>query len=142
MFFPFLFLSFLSLSLHVSVSLSPFLPLTCFCLSLTLSLCLYLYVHLSFSLFINIGIFNIGEFPEKSPIANINSSPINCLVRYITILYETLSDSKTLFLHINSLPYFASIVSWYYLFLSLCLSVCLAINYCLSLSLLWAWNCH
>ena len=28
------------------------------------------------------GDFNIGEFSEKSPIANINSSPINRLVRY------------------------------------------------------------
>ena len=32
---------------------------------------------------INIGDFNIGEFSEKSPIANINSSPINRLVRYL-----------------------------------------------------------
>ena len=31
---------------------------------------------------INVGGFNIGEFSEKSPIANINSSPINRLVRY------------------------------------------------------------
>ena len=30
----------------------------------------------------NFGDFNIGEFSEKSPIANINSSPINRLVRY------------------------------------------------------------
>ena len=30
---------------------------------------------------INVGGFNIGEFSEKSPIANINSSPINRLVR-------------------------------------------------------------
>ena len=31
---------------------------------------------------INIGYFNIGEFTEKLPIANINFSPINRLVRY------------------------------------------------------------
>ena len=29
-----------------------------------------------------IGDFNIGEFSEKLPIANINSSPINRLVQY------------------------------------------------------------
>ena len=34
---------------------------------------------------INVGGFNIGEFSEKSPIANINSSPINRLVRYYKI---------------------------------------------------------
>ena len=30
---------------------------------------------------INIGDFNNGKFSQKLPIANINSSPINCLVR-------------------------------------------------------------
>ena len=29
-------------------------------------------------------VINIGKFSEKSPIANINSSPINRLVRYKT----------------------------------------------------------
>ena len=48
--------------------------LPCFFLEfLHLELWLYGRVHI---------VINIGDFSEKTPIANINSSPINCLVRY------------------------------------------------------------
>ena len=40
---------------------------------------------------INVGGFNIGEFSEKSPITNINSSPVNRLVRYINFFQYTLA---------------------------------------------------
>ena len=39
----------------------------------------------------NFGDFNIGEFSEKSPIANINSLPINRLVRYVHTHYSDMS---------------------------------------------------
>ena len=45
---------------------------------LRLELWLYGHVHIV----INIDNFNIGKFSEKSPITNINSSPINRLVQY------------------------------------------------------------
>ena len=41
---------------------------------------------------INIGDFNIGEFSEKLPITNINSLPINHLVRYT--VFVVLSKGK------------------------------------------------
>ena len=52
-------------------------------------------------------VINIGEFSEKSPIANINSSPINCLVRHykfwvinclvVTIMIHSHSPLSTFF---------------------------------------------
>ena len=53
--------------------------------------------------------------------------PINCLVRYITILCETLPDSKTLFLRINFLPYFASTHVLFLVITCLCLCVFLSV---------------
>ena len=51
---------------------------------------------------------------------------------YLNSLWNTFWLQNTIFIYF--LPYFASIVSWYYLSPSLCLSVCLSIYYRLSLS--------
>ena len=49
-------------------------------------LCLELWLYGHVHIVINIGNFNIGKFYEKSPITNINSSPINRLIRYMYLL--------------------------------------------------------
>ena len=53
-----------------------------------LSSCLEQWLCGRVNVVINIGDFNIGEFSEKLPITNINSSPINCLVRYRLLLLD------------------------------------------------------
>ena len=58
---------------------------------LHLELWLYGHVHIV----INIGDFNIGKFSEKSPIANINSLPINHLVRYVENIIQKVTFIKS-----------------------------------------------
>ena len=57
------------------------IELPCLSSRVSLSQALWLYGHVH--IVINICNFNIGELSEKSPITNINSLPINRLVRYM-----------------------------------------------------------
>ena len=48
---------------------------------------------------IKFGDFNIGELLKNLPIANINSSPINHLVRYVH--YNSCTINNRLYVHVH-----------------------------------------
>ena len=65
--------------------------------------------------------FNIGEFSEKSPIANINSSPINRLVRYM-LTTPSHAHNCTHFI----LAVFFMVYSSHYVLLVACTCICVS----------------